>query len=188
MNLVVGLGNPGEKYRGTRHNVGFDVLDELARRFYADGPRNRFDAELREVRVSDRKVVLAAPQTFMNLSGRSVRKIVDFYKLPTDQIVIVCDDMNLDAGRLRWRAGGTAGGQKGLNDIINHLNDDAVPRLRIGIGRPPGQMDATAWVLGQPGNDASGIFERAIIRAADSVEEWLRNGLEAAMNKYNAAE
>ena len=188
MKLIVGLGNPGKQYEATRHNVGFMVLDELARRFFADGPKLRFEAALWETRMADEKILLAAPQTFMNCSGRSVGQIVDFFKLSIDSLAVVCDDMNLDTGKLRWRARGSAGGQNGLNDIINHLGTDEFARLRIGIGRPPGRMAATDWVLGRFRGDEADEMELAIARAADSVEEWIQNGVESAMNRFNGGD
>src|SRR5580698_504033 len=147
MKLVVGLGNPGRKYTDTRHNVGFAVLAELARRTGAGRWRFDFDAELVETRLENVKTLLAAPQTFMNLSGSSVVRLRDFYKLEHDDILVVCDDFNLPLGRLRLRATGTAGGQKGLSDIIRRLSTEQIPRLRIGIGQPPAGFEAADFVL-----------------------------------------
>src|SRR5690349_12898386 len=121
MKLIVGLGNPGRKYAGTRHNIGFEVLAELGRRNQAAAPRSAFEAEISEVAIAGERVLLASPQTFMNLSGRSVRKILDFYKLEHSDLLVICDDLNLPTGRLRLRAAGSAGGQKGLQNIIEHL-------------------------------------------------------------------
>ena len=147
MKLVVGLGNPGRKYADTRHNVGFAVLAELARRTGAGRWRFDFEAELVETRLENEKVLLAAPQTFMNLSGSSVVRLRDFYKLEHEDILVVCDDFNLPLGRLRLRATGTAGGQKGLSDIIRRLSTEQIPRLRIGIGQPPAGFEAADFVL-----------------------------------------
>ena len=149
MKLVVGLGNPGAEYRRTRHNVGFDVVVELARRLVAPAPQRKFDGDLVEAFSRGERLLLLAPTTYMNDSGRSVGAAVEFYKLPAEDVLIVCDDLNLEPGRLRLRAGGSAGGQNGLKDIFRRLGTDAVPRLRVGIGRPPGRMTATDYVLGR---------------------------------------
>ena len=187
MKLVVGLGNPGQKYKNTRHNIGFDVVAELARRNFADAPRLKYDAEYCEVRIGDEKTLLVAPQTFMNLSGRSVRQYVDFFQLEFESLVVVCDDMNLDCGQLRWRGKGSAGGQNGLKDIIRHLSSQDYPRLRVGIGRPPGRMQAADFVLSKFRDEEKDAVQHAIVTAADSIELWIKDGLAAAMNKYNVS-
>jgi len=138
MKIVVGLGNPGGKYDGTRHNVGFEVLRELGRRWGATKPKLRFEAELSEILCGSEKLVLCAPQTYMNLSGRSVQQLVKFYQAPLTDVLTIADDLNLKTGQIRLRASGSAGGQKGLQSILTCLGTDAIPRLRIGIGRPPG--------------------------------------------------
>jgi PTH1 family peptidyl-tRNA hydrolase len=190
MKVVVGLGNPGPKYRRTRHNVGFDVLAELARRHGAGSPSVKHEAEIAEAFVGGEKTLLVAPQTYMNLSGRAVWPLVEFYKLDpenlADELLVVCDDMNLDFGRLRMRAGGSAGGQKGLQNIIQHLGTEEVPRLRVGIGRPPGRMDGAAYVLARFTEDEAAEMEHTIPEAADGVELWIREGIETAMNRVNA--
>src|ERR1700730_13643080 len=147
MKIVVGLGNPGPKYDRTRHNVGFRVIDELSQRLAAGKPRLRFDATLAEGNLRGEKVLLASPQTYMNESGRSVRQLVDFFGLQLGDLLVVCDDFNLELARLRMRAGGSAGGQKGLADMIRKLATEDFPRLRIGIGRPPQHMDSSDFVL-----------------------------------------
>ncbi|MCP4784368.1 MAG: aminoacyl-tRNA hydrolase [Fuerstiella sp.] len=185
MKLVIGLGNPGSKYVGTRHNVGFNVVSELARRFGVGQPQTKFQGEYQDVLIQSEKILLIAPQTFMNRSGESVWQFVRFYQPEPVDIVVVCDDMNLPTGRLRWRSSGSAGGQKGLNDIIQRLGHDQFPRLRIGVGRPPGRMDVTAWVLGRFREDEKENIEHAVVRAADSVERWIAEGIEPTMVEYN---
>jgi peptidyl-tRNA hydrolase, PTH1 family len=187
MKIVVGLGNPGPKYRGTRHNLGFDVVRELANRHGGRGPTIKHEAELVEAFFSGEKLLLVAPQTYMNLSGKSVWPLVDFYKLPLDDLLIVCDDLNLDTGRLRLRASGSAGGQKGLAHIIQRLGSEEFARLRIGIGQPPGRMDAADYVLSKFLKEEREIIEIAVKSAADGVESWIEEGCEKAMNKVNAA-
>lgn len=185
MKVVVGLGNPGRKYENTRHNIGFEVVSELASRWNADPPRSRFESEICEIQIGVSKVLLVAPQTFMNLSGRAVGKLCDFYKLEPEAFTVVCDDMNLPVGRLRWRAKGSAGGQKGLLDITRHLGTQEVARLRIGVGRPPGRQDPADYVLGRFGKAEREEMEIAVAHAADSVELWVREGTTTTMNKYN---
>ena len=137
MKMVVGLGNPGQKYNGTRHNVGFDVIAELARRFDVGRPKSKFNGEIAETRIQDEKTILICPLTFMNLSGQTVRAAVDFYKLELADLLVICDDFNLALGRIRLKARGSAGGQNGLDDIIQRLGSKDFSRLRLGIGQPP---------------------------------------------------
>jgi PTH1 family peptidyl-tRNA hydrolase len=185
MKLVVGLGNPGRKYVGTRHNVGFEVLAELTRRHGAAAPRTDFDAQVTEVAIDGERVILAAPQTYMNISGRSVRRVVDFYKLPLEQLLVVCDDLNLPPGRLRLRAAGSAGGQKGLQNIIDQLGTEQFARLRLGIGRPPPPIDAVDYVLMRFPAGEREFLQNAVADAAGAVEAWVRKGVAAAMNEVN---
>lgn len=185
MKLIIGLGNPGSQYSGTRHNVGFDVLGELGRRHSAGPAQTKYKSELVDVRISGEKVLLIAPMTFMNCSGESVIQFVNFYQPDLEDVVVICDDMNLPGGRIRWRAKGSAGGQKGLADIIRRLGSSEFPRLRIGIGRPPGRMDTTSWVLGRFREEEKAGQELARVRAADSLERWVQDGVEPVMNEFN---
>lgn len=185
MKLVIGLGNPGAKYVRTRHNVGFDVVAELAKRFGAGKPQSKFQAEMQEIVVHSEKLLLISPLTFMNLSGESVWQFVRFYQPEPSDIVVICDDMNLPTGRLRWRPSGSAGGQNGLKNIIEKLGHSEFPRLRVGIDRPPGRMDTTAWVLGKFRDDENTEIEIAVMRAADSVEKWVSDGIEPTMSEFN---
>lgn len=187
MKVVVGLGNPGDKYRRTRHNVGFDVAAELAKRNGDPTPRTKFEAEVVEFVLGGEKVVVVRPQTFMNLSGGSVQPLVAFHHVALSDLLVVCDDLNLDVGRLRLRASGTAGGQKGLADIIRRLGSEEIPRLRIGIGRPPPRMDSADYVLGKFHAGEVDSIRDVISRAADAAEIWIREGLIAAMNRFNPA-
>ncbi len=187
MKLVVGLGNPGSSYEGTRHNIGFEVLGELALRWRADRPKQRFEAHLIESNFNGEKVLLAAPQTFMNVSGRCVQQIIKFFQIPLTDILVVCDDLNLKVGQLRLRASGSAGGQKGLLSILQVCGSEAVPRLRIGIGRPPEKMDAAAYVLSKFRKDELPEVDTAVREAATGVELWIKNGIAAAMNVVNVS-
>jgi len=185
MKLVVGLGNPGSKYDGTRHNVGFEVLAELALRWHADRPKLRFEANLAEVNYQGEKVLLAAPQTYMNVSGRSVQQIVNFYQVPLTSVLVVCDDLNLKLGQLRLRASGSAGGQKGLLSILQTCGSQSVPRLRIGVDRPPDQVDAATFVLNRFRKEEIPIIDQAIRGAATGIELWIKDGIASAMNVVN---
>lgn len=185
MKLVVGLGNPGSKYVGTRHNIGFDVVRELARRHMADAARTKYEAEFSDIHLGGEKVMLVTPMTYMNLSGRSIRQFVDFFDVELEDLVVVCDDINLDAGRLRWRKKGSAGGQNGLKNTIEHLGTQEFPRLRVGVGRPPGRMDAAAFVLSKYRDNELETMEFAVLKAADSIECWISEGVDASMNKFN---
>jgi PTH1 family peptidyl-tRNA hydrolase len=187
MKCIVGLGNPGGKYVGTRHNIGWEVTAELSRRGGGPGGKSRFDAITREVVLKGVPVILLEPQTFMNLSGRSVGQIAKFYKMSPADFLIVCDDLNLPLGKLRVRAGGSSGGQKGLADILQVLGTDAVPRLRLGVGRPPGTMDAAAFVLAQFRKDERIEVDLAVATAADAAEVWLADGVDSAMNRFNVS-
>lgn len=185
MKLLVGLGNPGRKYQATRHNVGFEVLDDMARRYGRSSAREKFQGLVVEADLGGQPALLLQPQTFMNRSGGSVRQACDFYKLPAEEVLVVCDDFNLPLGKLRLRASGSAGGQKGLADIIRSLGTEEVSRLRIGIGTPPPPMDAADFVLSRFHKDEQSTIEQAIWRAADAAVFWAREGAASAMNQYN---
>ena len=181
----MGLGNPGPRYRRTRHNVGFDVLEELGRRCGPIPTRTRFDAEIGELTVAETRLLRVAPQTFMNNSGRSVGPLLDFYKLGPAAVLVVCDDRNLPLGRLRLREHGSAGGQKGLSDILQRLGTQEVSRLRIGIGQPPPRFDASDYVLGRFTQEEQVSIETAVAEAVDGVLLWAQQGPAAAMNRLN---
>lgn len=186
MKLVVGLGNPGKQYVGTRHNMGFAVVAGLARRHAAGPVKARFQAEVAEVAVSGQPVLLMSPLTFMNRSGQSVRAAMDFYKLDPSQLLVVCDDLDLPLGALRFRSQGSAGGQKGLADVARHLGTQAFARLRLGIGRPPEPMDAADYVLQRFGGAEQAEADRVVEQAVVSVDDWVARGVEYCMNRYNA--
>lgn len=188
MKLVTGLGNPGRKYEGTRHNLGFEVIQRLAARFAAPSPRVKFEAELTEIDVGGERVLLLAPQTYMNLSGRSVRQTLDFFKLSPADLLVISDDLNLPCGQIRLRGSGTAGGQKGLQNIIDQVGTNQFARLRIGIDRPPGGRDATDYVLQRFSQSERERIASAVDKSADGVEVWVREGLNPAMNRVNAPE
>lgn len=185
MKLVVGLGNPGRKYEGTRHNVGYMVLAELARRDGRPPMKEKFRAETMEAELGGEKALLLSPLTFMNLSGQSVAEAKTFYKIAEQDLLVICDDLNLPLGKLRVRAKGTSGGQKGLEDIIRRLGTEDFPRLRLGIGSPPENWDWADFVLSKFARSELPVMEEAIVRAAEAVEAWAREGIEYCMNHYN---
>lgn len=183
--VVIGLGNPGRKYADTRHNMGFMVVDELARRHHAPASRSRFKSEISEVRVNDTRVVLAMPQTYMNESGFAVREIMRWYKTPPEDVLIVVDDIDQPYGRVRLRPKGGAGGHNGLRSIVQQLGTEQFPRLRVGIGRGrSGQV--TAHVLSRFSTEEQKELPAITDRAVDGVELWLEHGIIEAMNLLNA--
>ena len=186
MKLIVGLGNPGRKYEQTRHNVGFVVAALVASRIHAGAAKVRFEGEMAEGTVDNEKLAILCPHTYMNASGRSVRKACDFFKLEPEDLLVVCDDLNLAAGRIRLRAAGSAGGQKGVADIIRHLGTDEFSRLRIGIDRPPAGWDVSGYVLGKFNESEKKTFDEATDVATQAALDWARHGIGFAMNRYNA--
>ncbi|MCZ2111447.1 MAG: aminoacyl-tRNA hydrolase [Dehalococcoidia bacterium] len=184
MKLVVGLGNPGVRYRRTRHNVGFMVIDALADRWRITVSGARHEAELGTGEIRGERVVLAKPRTFMNLSGEAVAKLRRLYHLEPAEILAVYDDLDLPLGKVRLRSAGGAGGHNGVVSLISVLGK-GFPRLRIGIGRPPGGADPVGFVLEAFAANESAVIADAIARAADAVESWIAEGLEATMNRVN---
>src|SRR6516165_260169 len=183
MKVVVGLGNPGRQYVGTRHNVGFAVVDALAAGPRVAAFRGRFQAQVAEAHEDGLTLLLVKPETFMNLSGQSVRQVVDFYKLPFDDLLVVCDDFALPLGKLRVRAKGTHGGHNGLRSIQDHLGTTEYPRLRIGVGGPKG--DAVDHVLGRFRPGERTVIDDAVVAGAQAVLVWAHQGVEACMNRFN---
>ncbi len=183
--LIVGLGNPGKDYEDTRHNVGFRVVDELARRYGLTFGKTERKAQAASGTIKDKKVILAKPQTYMNLSGEAVRSLTDFYKVEPDRILIIADDLDIPLGTVRLRQSGSAGGQNGIKSIIQHLGTQEVNRLRFGIGRPPGKMQAKDYVLGAFKGDDAILASQVIDRASAAAETWLTDGIELAMTRHN---
>jgi PTH1 family peptidyl-tRNA hydrolase len=185
MKLVVGLGNPGKRYEGTRHNVGFEVIERLARECGADPPRPKFEGDLRECTIGGQKALLLTPLTFMNKSGGSVRKAVEFYQIPLEELLVVCDEFQLPTGQLRLRKQGTDGGHNGLADVIGNLGTNEFSRLRIGIGPVPDRWDPADFVLGKFTSEQRGEIDLQVARAADAVKLWASEGITSAMNQFN---
>jgi PTH1 family peptidyl-tRNA hydrolase len=183
--LIVGLGNPGREYRETRHNLGFMLLDRLAVRLDLRFTRLQSKALVAAGRYQERRVILAKPQTYMNLSGGSVQGLIRFYKLPLPNLLVVHDHLDLPLGTIRLRPDGGAGGQRGMESILERLGSDDFARLRIGIGRPPGQMDPADYVLQEiPESDLPAVSE-CLDRAVEAALVWMVEGLDTAMNRFN---
>jgi peptidyl-tRNA hydrolase, PTH1 family len=183
--LVVGLGNPGREYRFNRHNVGFMAIDTVSHAWRVELNRVQAKALVCPTNFGGRRVILAKPQTFMNLSGQSVSALLHFYKVPLDNLLVVHDDLDLPVGTLRIRPGGGSAGQKGLGSTIEKLGTEAFPRLRIGIGRPPGRMDSAAYVLEDFPKSEQETVLQVLDRARQAVEMFISEGIVTAMNTFN---
>jgi PTH1 family peptidyl-tRNA hydrolase len=183
--LLIGLGNPGREYANTRHNFGFMLIDRLAVRLNARGMKVQSKAIVMNTTYEEYKLILAKPQTFMNLSGQSVQGLIHFYKIPLTNVMILSDDLDLPFGTIRIRASGGPGGQRGLSSILERLGTKEVPRLRLGIGRPPGRMSPSDYVLQNFSRDDMQAISEILDRAADAVLAFVSHGLSKAMNEFN---
>ena len=184
--LLVCLGNPGDKYENTRHNAGFLVADALGERLNKPIRRLKFRALTNLVDYGGCRVLLMKPSTYMNLSGEAVREAAQFYRLPPERVLVVCDDVSLPLGRLRLRRGGSAGGHNGLRSIIGQLHSDQFPRLRIGVGQKPHpDYDLADWVLSRFSPEDRRVMDAAAERALDAIECVLSQGMDRAMSQYN---
>ena len=184
--LLVCLGNPGDKYEGTRHNVGFMVADELGNRGNFPIQRLKYRALTQTATIGGCQALVMKPVTFMNLSGESVGEAARFYKIPADHVLVVSDDVSLPVGKLRIRTGGSAGGHNGLKNIIQHLGTDQFPRVKVGVGQKPHpDYDMADWVLGKFQGEDKKAIDAAVARAADAVECYLKEGATKAMNRFN---
>ena len=184
--LLVCLGNPGDQYENTRHNVGFMVADELGERHNVPIQRLKFRALTNTITVGDEKVLLMKPVTYMNLSGEAVHEAAAFYKIPPERVLVISDEVSLAPGKIRVRRSGSAGGHNGLKNIIAHLGTDQFPRIRVGVGQKPHpDYDMADWVLGKFQGEDKKAVEAAVKKAADAAECLIREGVDKAMNKYN---
>jgi PTH1 family peptidyl-tRNA hydrolase len=182
--LIAGLGNPGLEYKGTRHNVGFEVIDLLAKKLKVELNKEKFGAAFSRIEFEDKKLILLKPLMFMNNSGQVLAAVVNFYKLAADEVLVITDDMALEPGMIRLRAGGSAGGHNGLIDIIEKLGMEEFGRLRIGIGSR-GQAVGRDYVLSKPAETEKKLINTAVTEAAEAVLLWVKEGIETAMNKFN---
>lgn len=184
--LVVGLGNPGAKYESTRHNMGFLAVDKLAQNEKLKFNKLRFKAWTAVWEVDGEKVLLMKPQTYMNLSGEAVGQAARFYKIPADHVLVISDDIALPAGKLRIRAGGSAGGHNGLKNIIRHLGTDRFPRIKVGVGAPAqADGDIVDWVIGKPMGAEQKVLIEALDKAVAAIPVLIGQGVEKAMNRFN---
>jgi peptidyl-tRNA hydrolase, PTH1 family len=189
MFLIVGLGNPGKQYERTRHNAGWFVIDELARRHHIDTSRKAHEAYVGQGFIGEHKIMLAKPLTFMNLSGRAVSALMRYHRVAPEKVIVITDDLNLPLGKLRLRPGGSDGGHNGLKSIAQMLGNNQYARLRFGVGEPPGEerreRGTAGHVLSPFAPDEWPVVDETTQHAADCIETWVRDGLDIAMNRFN---
>lgn len=185
MYVVVGLGNPGKKYDITRHNIGFEVIDEFARQNNIKMNKTKFKAVIGEGRIGTEKVLLVKPQTYMNLSGESVMKIMDFYDLPITNLVVVYDDIDIEPGKLRIRQKGSGGSHNGMRNIIYLMKDDQFPRIRVGVGKPTNGQPLADYVLGRFTKDEQALLIPIVKDSCAAIETIIKDDVDLAMNRYN---
>lgn len=183
--LIVGLGNPGPRYERTRHNIGFMTVERLAQKHGLSFSKIEHRAQVASGTILGRRVILAKPQTFMNLSGDSIAPLARFYKIEPDHIIVVHDDLDLPLGTLRLRKSGSSGGQNGLKHILQRMGTQDIPRVRIGVGRPPGRMDPVDYVMTPFKGDDEILAVEVQDRAITATETWLTDGIELAMSRHN---
>ncbi|MBZ9689544.1 aminoacyl-tRNA hydrolase [Clostridium estertheticum] len=183
MYLVIGLGNPGDEYKHTRHNVGFDVIDLMAGKYNVSVNRVKFKGVYGEINISSQKVILLKPSTYMNLSGESAQQAASFYKIPNENIIIIYDDISLDVGKLRIRSKGSAGGHNGIKSIIASMGSDIFPRIKIGVGQP--ERSRVSYVLGRFGSGDRILVEKTFEATIKAVEAIIAKGSTEAMNEFN---
>jgi PTH1 family peptidyl-tRNA hydrolase len=188
MYIIVGLGNPGTEYKHTRHNIGFMVLDKLSSRHNIKPAKKSKSALSGKGRINSENVMIVAPMTFMNNSGMAVKEIMRYEKTDLSQLIVIYDDLDLDPGRVRVRFGGGSGGHNGIKSIVSHMGSGDFIRVRIGIGRPPGRMNPSDYVLGSFNKNEREEIEFSIDNAADAVDYIIANGVEKAMNEFNRKE
>ena len=184
--MIVGLGNPGLQYDGTRHNIGFAAMDKLCEKYGVKCDRMKFKAYMGDAVIENKRVLLLKPQTYMNNSGEAVREAAQFYKIAPDHIIVISDDVSLDVGKQRVKRKGSDGGQRGLKSIIYHLQSDAFVRVKIGVGKKPHpDYDLADWVLGDIPPNEWQTFEESLLRARDAIDLILQGKIDVAMNQYN---
>lgn len=185
MYLIIGLGNPEKDYAGTRHNMGFDVINELSKEYNIPVDKSKFKGLYGSGMIENEKVILLKPQTFMNLSGESVREVIDFYKISPEDIIVVYDDIDISIGNIRIRKSGSAGTHNGMKSVVQHLNTSDFYRIRVGIGRPNEHIDMINYVIGHVSKEEHTVLEQGILKAKDAIVEIIKNDIDKAMNKYN---
>jgi PTH1 family peptidyl-tRNA hydrolase len=185
LNIIIGLGNPGPRYDNTRHNVGFDTIDFISGKYGIKVTKLKHKALIGEGIMEGERVLLAKPQTFMNLSGESVREIMEWYKIPSHHMILVYDDIDLPLGKIRVRAKGSSGTHNGMRSVIYQMQTDEFPRVRIGIGKPVEGWELADYVLGRFSPEDRKIVDESVLNAADAVSLIVKSGIISAMNKYN---
>lgn len=188
MYLIIGLGNPEPEYAQTRHNMGFDVVNQLSKKYQITLNKNKYQAIYGTGIIEGEKVILIKPQTYMNLSGKAVKQFVDFYKTPLENVLVIYDDMDTEVGKIRIRAKGGAGSHNGMKSIVTELQSTVFPRIRVGIGKPKEQFDRINYVIGNIPTEEYIKLQEAVMLATEAVPYYLLNGIDIAMNKYNVKE
>ena len=185
MYLIVGLGNPEPEYNKTRHNMGFDVINKLAKKYNINLNKNNFNAIYQNAIIEGEKVILVKPQTYMNSSGESVKQFVDFYKIPIENVLVIYDDMDTEIEKIRIRSKGGPGSHNGMKSLIEKLNSEEFPRIRVGIGRPKNEFDRIDYVIGHINEEEYKRLEIGQNKAVDAISYFIKNGIDNTMNKYN---
>lgn len=186
MYIIAGLGNPGREYEGTRHNVGFQVIDAIAWKYNIEMGTRKHRAFMGKGIIGGHKVILAKPQTYMNLSGESIKSLVDYYKIdPEQELLVIYDDISLGVGQLRIRGRGSAGGHNGVKSIISHLGGEIFPRIKVGVGNKPHRLDLADYVLGRFTRAESEVMEACLSEVEQAIQLYLEAGLQPAMNEFN---
>ena len=185
MYLIAGLGNPENEYSKTRHNMGFDTINEIAKKNNINITKTKFKGLYEIGIIQEQKVILLKPQTYMNLSGESIKEVVDYYNIKTEEIIVIYDDIDTEKGEIRIRKHGGAGTHNGMKSVVNELGTTEFARVRVGIGQPDFKLDMINYVLGHISDEEQQILKKGVDKAANAVEEIIKNGIDIAMNKYN---
>ena len=185
MFLIIGLGNPENEYANTRHNMGFDTVNKLAKQYRIEINKHKFKGMYGSGMIENEKVILLKPQTYMNLSGESVIEAIQFYKIDLENIIVIYDDMDVEPGKIKIRKKGGAGSHNGMKSIVNHLKSENFPRIRIGIGTPKDKSDSIYYVIGPIPKEEQEILDQATTKAKDAISEILKSGIDVAMNQFN---
>lgn len=185
MYLIVGLGNPENEYAHTRHNMGFDTINQIAKNNNIQITKNKFKGLCESTIIQNQKVILLKPQTYMNLSGESVKEVVEFYNLKPEEIIVIYDDIDIEKGHIKIRKKGGAGSHNGMKSVVEELQSTDFARIRVGIGQPEFKSDMINYVIGKVSQEEQKILQQGVEKAAKAVEEILKNGIDIAMNKFN---
>ncbi len=185
MKLIIGLGNPEQDYSGTRHNMGFDVINELSKNYDIEVNKNKFKSLFGDGIIEGQKVILLKPQTFMNLSGEAVNEVVSFYKIPLEDILVIYDDLDIEPGKIRIRKSGSPGSHNGIKSVTHFLKSNDFARVRVGIGKPDSNIDLIEYVIGGIDENEKEILKLGVSKAVEAIIEIIKNNIDSAMNKYN---